>query len=40
MDTVATLLGGLAVLAVAFEAYWSALTLGAAAFWMLSHVPH
>jgi hypothetical protein len=35
--TVGTLLGGLAVLAVAFEAPMAALALGAAAYWLLAH---
>jgi hypothetical protein len=32
-----TLLGVVAVVAVAFESYWSALVIGAAAFWVLAH---
>ena len=32
-----TLLGGLAVIAVALEATWAAAVLGAVAFWLISH---
>jgi hypothetical protein len=35
--TTGALLCGLAVLAVAFEATWSAAVFGAVAFWMISH---
>jgi hypothetical protein len=37
MITVSTLLGGLAVLSVAFEAPVAASLFGAAAFWLIGH---
>ncbi len=37
LATVATLLGGLAIVAVAMEAPGTALTLGGAAYWLVTH---